>query len=450
MPRETENYRKHIRAKADKAAEALTLAIRNLSISTASPADVRKLKADLKGMLKHISEAVNELEHLDASVLGRIDELKNELSRYKKEKVKVDEALVHTTREGMIVADTKGIVVFANRSAKDLLGYKAVDDLVGQSVFGVFRWEDEHGHQIPLKERPIRRAVSSGKKVLVSVHDSLYVVRQDKTRFPVMMTVSPTAAKGSPTGITILFHEIKKRSDRMRTDFISIASHQLRTPLTVSNLQVDMLLAGHAGELTHEQREYIEEIRYYNQKMAQVLNEFLTVSRIERGTFVIDPKPADVVGIAEDVVRELLPQAIHKGIDIIERYQKNFPTIVTDPEFMRIVFHNLVSNAIKYTPEGGKVTIDVRHKERGVTIKVTDTGYGIPAEEKEKIFTKMFRGKKAESREPNGMGLGLYIVKTLLERCGGTVRFSSKEHAGTVFTVTLPLRLGRRYRAVVQ
>jgi PAS domain S-box-containing protein len=448
MPRETENYRKHLHRRTDAITKSLDAVLKRLASSAMKPAERKNHAAQLAASLQQLSSVLNDLERLDASVIGRITELKDELARLKKEKIKVDEAFIQNTRDGMMLTDGAGKIVFANRSATELLGEKSIDEFIGKPVSKVLKLEDEHGAAVSRQDNPLYSALGTGKKVTVSVQDNVYVVRSDRTRFPVMMNVSPTRVGGKTSGMTILFHEIKKRSDRMRTDFISIASHQLRTPLTVSNLQVDMLLAGHGGELAAEQREFVEEIRFYNQKMAQILNEFLTVSRIERGTFVIDPKPTNVALVASDVLRELTPNAVTKDIDIIERSGKILPVVVTDPEFLRIIFHNLVSNAIKYTPAGGKVTVDIRSAPTGVIIKVSDTGYGIPKAEQEKVFTKLFRGREAEVREPNGMGLGLYITKSLLERCGGKIRFTSKEMAGTTFYVFLPLKVGKRFRKV--
>ncbi len=408
-------------------------------------APAKRALQEAKRLVRELSTAVSEIKALSAALDAEIEKLAEAAKPTAEERV-TSNAFIHNTREGVIVSDTNGDIVFANEAAVAMLGYPSIDSLVGKGYLAVFKLEDEYGAPITEYGRSFQRVIATDKKMSVTMADNYHCVRLDKTRFPIMMTLSPVTTEDGQAGVMTLFHEVKKRSDRTRTDFISIASHQLRTPLTVATLHVDMLLTGHAGTLQKEQREYLEEIAYYNQKMAQILNEFLTVSRIERGTFVIEPKPVNVTKIAQDVVRELSPAAAYKNITLQQKYEKNLPIVVTDQEFLRISIHNLLSNAIKYTPSEGKVVVAMKKKASDLEIKVVDTGYGIPEDEQTKVFSKLFRGKEAKIHDPNGMGFGLYIVRTLLERCGGKISFLSQVGKGTTFTVSVPVNIRTKYK----
>jgi signal transduction histidine kinase len=238
----------------------------------------------------------------------------------------------------------------------------------------------------------------------------------------------------------VVFRDITKERaiDKTKSEFVSLASHQLRTPLSAINWYAEMLIAGDAGELNEEQKSYVDEIYRGNQRMVELVNALLNVSRLELGTFAIEPRPTNVIEVADTVLNELQPDIERKMIHINRVYDENIGIINLDPELIRIIIQNLLSNAVKYTPEEGKVSIKIEKIGKDVLIQVSDTGMGIPKKQQENIFSKLFRADNARESDSEGTGLGLYIVKSILESAGGAISFESVENTGASFSVTIP------------
>ena len=190
-------------------------------------------------------------------------------------------------------------------------------------------------------------------------------------------------------------------------------------------------------QLTEEQKKYVDEIYKGNQRMVDLVNALLDVSRIELGTFAVEPEPTQLIDIAKSLLKELKSEIDKKKQEIKENYDK-LEKINADPKLIRIVIQNLLSNAVKYTPEKGKVTISILEKEPNVEIEVSDTGYGIPKLQQKDIFTKLFRADNVREKDTEGTGLGLYIVKNIVEHSGGKIWFESIENKGTTFYITIP------------
>lgn len=268
--------------------------------------------------------------------------------------------------------------------------------------------------------------------------------RKDGTPYQALSSISPIMNKH---GVLEFFIGIErditkeKEIDSAKTEFVSLASHQLRTPLSAINWYTEMLLSEDAGAITDMQREYLGEVSRGSRRMVELVNALLNVSRIELGTFAVQPEPTDVVELARDVINELKSKILEKKLHIEEAYVENLPKMMVDPKLTRIVFQNLLTNAVKYTPEEGKISISIAMSadETMFTIAVSDTGYGIPKEDQSRIFTKLFRASNIREKETDGTGLGLYIIKSIVEHSGGTVTFESEEGKGTTFTLTLPV-----------
>lgn len=227
--------------------------------------------------------------------------------------------------------------------------------------------------------------------------------------------------------------------ERQKDEFLSFASHQLRTPLTAMRWRAEMLLAGDAGRITNEQKKFVVEIETSTKRMAELVNQFLNVSRINLGTFEINPRPCDLRTIIGSIVRELQPIADRKKIILRIRSDAKIPSITCDPKIVRILIFNLVANALAYTKKGS-ITLVVSQSPRQLDISVSDTGVGIPIDQQQTVFTKLFRADNIKEMNPNGCGLGLYIVKQLIERVGGTISFTSQEGVGSVFSLHMPLK----------
>lgn len=228
--------------------------------------------------------------------------------------------------------------------------------------------------------------------------------------------------------------------DKAKTEFVSLASHQLKTPVGAISWNAEMLLDGDYGKLTKKQKPIIEGIHKMNRRMADLVNGFLNISRIELGTFVIDPVDVVYKDVCEDVLKELEEKIKKKNLVVNKEYDSSMPNTVADNKLLTIIFQNLLSNAVKYTNEKGIINIYVGINKNDILIKVSNNGDPIPVKDQSKIFQKLFRASNAQGMDPDGNGLGLYLLKSIVENAGGTVGFKSSEKIrGTEFYVSFPL-----------
>ncbi|MDH4330340.1 MAG: PAS domain-containing protein [Candidatus Moranbacteria bacterium] len=230
----------------------------------------------------------------------------------------------------------------------------------------------------------------------------------------------------------------EKEVDQAKTEFVSLASHQLRTPLAAMGWNAEMLLQGDVGDLSQEQKEFVEEIYKSNKVMNDLVNALLNTSRIDLGTFAIEPKMIKIGEIARDVLKELESQIKERNQNIIYNSDESIE-FMADPNLIRIIFQNLLSNASKYTPEKGEIECEIKKDKDNVLIRVSDNGYGIPKKQQSKIFKKLFRAENILNKDMEGTGLGLYIVKAIVDASGGKIWFESDENKGTTFYVEMPL-----------
>ncbi len=243
-----------------------------------------------------------------------------------------------------------------------------------------------------------------------------------------------------------------------KTDFIAIASHQLRTPLSIIKWYVDFLASGDAGELNLEQIKYLKEVYDSNERLIELVNALLDVSRIDLGTFSIEPESIDILKKADEAIDKFSKEIKQKNIIIDKKYDE-FPKINLDPRLTKIVFENIISNSVKYILKDGIIQIIIKKIDNDILIKISDNGCGIPKEQQPKVFSKLFRAENARNIEAAGTGLGLYIVKAIIEKSGGKIWFQSpsfelllkkdiknystqidKKNKGTTFFITIPLK----------
>ena len=230
--------------------------------------------------------------------------------------------------------------------------------------------------------------------------------------------------------------------DKAKTEFVSLASHQLKTPLTAIKWISEALGSGSPGTLTPQQADYVHKLHDENQRMIDMVNDLLNVSRIELGTLALQLTDVDVLELMRGVIDEQQHTADEKKVSIKLTSSPSLPHLTAaDRNLARMVLQNLLSNAIKYTPAGGQVSCDLSLsgvQREAVFVRVTDTGIGIPKTEQSRVFERLHRASNARNLVPDGTGLGLYLLKTIVDRAGGSVTFESIEGKGTTFYVSLP------------
>ena len=223
--------------------------------------------------------------------------------------------------------------------------------------------------------------------------------------------------------------------DKVKTDFISTASHQLRTPLTATKWALDALTK---KKINKAAKENLNDLLTSNAKLIKLVNELLNISRIDEARLKVEPVPTDLVELIKQQVKELSPLIKKRKLKLKEKYEK-LPTIKLDPAVIQKATSNLLSNAIKYNRDGKKIGVTVEKKGKFAQVTVSDEGIGIPKQEQEELFKKFYRATNAVVSGCEGTGLGLYITKQAIKMCDGTVDFVSKEGKGTTFVINIPL-----------
>ncbi|MES2060008.1 MAG: ATP-binding protein [Patescibacteria group bacterium] len=393
LAKEKESVRRKLAVTAAKLARAA----KKLAVIAKEKEVVRQKLAITAEKLK------KSYETLEQKVQERTKDL--EASRAK------EEAILLSIGDGLLVMDENGIIIIINNAAEKLLGIKSNDAL--DKAFSTV----------------IRITNDNGTIILADKH--------------IAITTTPVILDGAVIGTIKIFRDItnEREIDKAKTEFVSLASHQLRTPLSAVNWYAEMLLAGDAGDLNPKQKKYLDEVYRSNQRMVELVNALLDVSSLELGTFVIDPEPTDVRLLAENVIDEQKSEIDIKKMKFSFSHAKNISLMQTDPKLLRMVMQNILSNAIKYTPENGRINLDISLKdEQNIMIKISDSGYGIPKNQQDKIFGKLFRADNVRDKDTDGTGLGLYIVKSIVEKSGGKIWFrsSTEKRTGSTFFVVLP------------
>lgn len=226
----------------------------------------------------------------------------------------------------------------------------------------------------------------------------------------------------------------------MKFDFVTIASHQLRTPLSAMKWFLEMLLSGSGGKLTRRQHDFINEIYQSNERMIRLVNDLLIVSRITQGNLKMVCRPFVMEQVLRGVIKEMKPLTEAARITMVAKFDaKQKTTINGDEDKIKQVARTLVDNAIRYMIDGGLIIIKCIPSLTSVTFQVQDTGVGIPAKERSKVFQQFYRGSNVVRMRTDGSGLGLYIAKAVVEAARGTISVNSTEGKGTLFSVMLPL-----------
>ncbi len=240
-------------------------------------------------------------------------------------------------------------------------------------------------------------------------------------------------------GIIIKNVEKIARINKTKTEFISIASHQLKSPLSKINWGTELILGRYREGLNEKQIEMIEKIRKVNDKMTNLVNDFLDVSRIDQGELFVKKEEINLKNILDEVLAEKNELIEAKNIQLNVNCPIKKITVIGDLEKIKIVLNNLIANAIYYNKENGQVIIDIKKKDTNIIFCIKDSGIGIAKEDQFMVFEKFFRTQKAISTRANGTGLGLYIAKNIIEQCGGEVWFESEKGVGSIFCFSVPM-----------
>jgi len=332
------------------------------------------------------------------------------------------EAVLGTMIDGVVVVNSSLTLLYVNRAARRLL------DLGDKPVVG--RLISEVSRSAPLQD-----IIETSFRKVAHQQTELQLIRQKLT-----LAVSAAPLDLDPAGgILIVLHDVTdlRRLERMRREFVSNVSHELKTPLTSIQAYAETLLSGGLEDETHC-RGFVERIQEQAERLQTLILDLLRLARIEADDVAFEIHSVDVGEVITECVVDRGDLAKSKGLSLTTKPPANVVTASAEPEGLRTIISNLVDNALNYTPAGGRVEVDWEVIDDQVRIGVSDTGVGIPKEHQARVFERFYRVDRARSRALGGTGLGLSIVKHLVQAFGGRVELESEQGKGSLFTVWLP------------
>ncbi|RLC39799.1 MAG: hypothetical protein DRH33_01890 [Candidatus Nealsonbacteria bacterium] len=389
----------------------------------------KKLKeGKSEAVVKELEKRTKELAESRKALMNILEDAEAARAEAEKERDKTL-AIIENFPEGLLFFDRENRVSSINprfsdlfdvdpkeligKEAKDLLSIPSLTPLIetlGEEIKGIYR-----------KELKLRED-------LVLEVSTVTVMREEEK-----------------IGTLVILRDVTREKiiERLKTEFVSIAAHQLRTPLSAIKWTLRMILDGDLGKVSKEQREFLEKTYQSNERMIRLINDLLNVTRIEEGRFLYNIKRQDIIKIAEKVITPLKEVAERKGLNFkFQKPKAKIPELAVDSEKISLVFQNLIDNAIHYTHPGGEVKVSIEYlkNKKEVLVSVQDTGIGIPKDQQKRVFSRFFRGANAIKTETEGTGLGLFIAKNIVEAHGGKIWFKSVENKGTTFYFSLPIK----------
>ena len=351
------------------------------------------------------------------------------------------QTILSSIGDGLVLIDGEYRVALANPSVARMFGMTS-DELVGKDLRAVITLWKKDKDIIPPSMWPTEEVFLTKKVINGTLDDNLSIsTERHPQKTPVVFSIAPLS--GGLSGVVIIFRDASRdrELDEAKAGFISVASHQLRTPLTSIRWYSEMLLSQDAGPLNDSQKDFMNEIHGGAERLYQTVDLLLGISRVESGKLKADRTPIDIGAFTGEITKELGSQIDLKNINLTVVPPAREPVIVwLDSLTLRQVILNLLSNAIRYTNERGLIEIKwwMGDEGREVVYMVHDNGIGIPEAQRARIFSKFFRAENARAQVPDGSGLGLALVKNLVESWGGRVWFESFPGQGATFFFTVP------------
>lgn len=356
------------------------------------------------------------------------------------------EVVITAIGEGVLALDGQGVIQLINPAAQQLLGWGKSDSL-NLSYKSVLKILNSKNEEVEGINDPVAQVLADNKPI---TKDTFSLQTQSGKAFMASITINPVGQLGS--GVIVVFRDItaEKSDERQRSEFISTASHEMRTPVASIEGYLGLALNPATAQIDEKARDFITKAHESAQHLGRLFSDLLDVSKADDSRLKNDPKVVDVVPFIHDIVQGLTPKAVEKGLRILYKpmpddedfhdpVRKLNPVLFAnvDNDHLREVVQNLVENAIKYTPKGD-VVVDVTGSDDKIIISIADTGIGIPKEDQAHLFQKFYRVDNSDTREIGGTGLGLYLCRRLTETIGGRMWLESEYKQGSTFYVEIP------------
>jgi PAS domain S-box-containing protein len=395
-----------------------------------------KRDMELTAINKELDKKIKDIKRSEKSMFKAFADLKEARGKSEKESHKIA-AIIANFIDPIIVIDKENKLSLLNPAAKDIFGL--IDSDLGEEVSGDNNYSMNNFKKIIKKDFQVK--TSKELKSNNPMEEEVVINYSGQNLTYKVITAKVTEKHNEYLGIMKIFYNLtrEKMIDKLKSEFISIAAHQLRTPLSAIKWVIKMVLDGDTGPLNKDQQQLLFKGYQSNERIINLINDMLNVSRIEEGRFGYSFSDCDFREVLNIVVDSLDNLIKSKNIKFFLNIPKKMPKVHLDRQKMILVLQNLLENAVKYTPEYGKIEVTVEFGKQFLKFKIKDNGVGIPKKDQGKLFSKFFRADNVVRMQTEGSGLGLFIVRNVIKRHGGDLTFQSEEGRGTEFVFTLPL-----------
>lgn len=362
------------------------------------------------------------------------------------------ELALNTIADGVVIVDQRGVIQFANPAAAEMTGYDNPGTIVGLDYQLVIKLENAEGAPIANDENKLAQALTANQAM--TTRDYLLVAAQSGRKIAVALTCVP--ATGLNADRIITFRDITKELEEAgaQTEFISTASHEMRTPVASIEGYLGLALNPQTATIDARARQYLEAAHASSQHLGHLFKDLLDVTKLDDGRLRVHLVPVEIVSVVREIAnareKDMLPKHLRYSFGTtgaVNNGTQLDPLVyaAVDLDFLREILDNLIENAIKYTPDGGEIWVNARGDGDKVLINVTDTGIGVAADDLAHIFQKFYRVDNSQTRQIGGTGLGLYLVKQRVEALNGRVWCESSFGDGSTFFVSLPRLTDQEY-----
>lgn len=387
--------------------------------------DISELKRFQEELEDRVKEKTKDLEASKKALINLLEDFDKARRRAEEERNKTLAVITNFT-DGLLIFDEKNKLSLVNPEAETFSGIKS-KDLTNKSL-------------PELKNLPFFKLLIEiiGPRIKKVFRKELKL----REKLVLEVTTVPIIREKAKTGTLVILHDVTRERmiEKMKSEFVTLSAHQLRTPLSAIKWTLRMLLDEDLGKINEEQRSFIEKTYSSNERMISLINDLLNVSKIEEGKYLLKVAPGDIEKIIESVINSNNEEIKKRKLKVeFKKAKEKLPQVRMDAEKIRLSFQNIFDNAIRYNKEEGTVTVSLKYGKKEIEVAVKDTGFGIPKDQQERVFSRFFRAVNIIRKDTQGTGLGLFIAKNIIDAHDGKIWFESEEDKGSTFYFTLPI-----------
>jgi PAS domain S-box-containing protein len=387
-----------------------------------------RLEEETRERAGKLEKTTKELEDSRAALMNMLEDVEDAKKKEEEEKNKTL-TIISNLADGLLVFDEEEQLFLANPKIEFFFGIKA-GDLIGRTLLEL--------NSFPSIKPLIKLLGGSFNEIFkkeLSIKDNLILE----------VSVIPMQIERDKSGKLVILHDITREKfiEKTKSEFVSLAAHQLRTPVSATKWTLRMLSDGDLGKITKKQKKFIEKTYESNERMIVLIDDLLNITKIEEGRYLFDFSQGDFKEVVASTIKDSQEEISRKKILLkFEKPKSKLPKINMDAEKMKLAVQNFIDNAVKYTSAKGKITISLKYdkNKKRIIFSIKDNGIGIPEKQHSRVFSKFFRGVNVVKMDVEGTGLGLFIAKNIIEAHGGKTWFESKEGKGSTFYIVFSVK----------